>query len=218
MFRAAQRGVVEIEILVYKIFREFGGGGIDEMPTQISLPVVDRGVRESCIGGFEKIRLMDVDIARLDQIDLLEVIGPLPIRRQRLQIGLCHLVVVFLRIAQFDPGARGFGQLCLERENLLRMIARGRLRLAQQRQHLRDMIDILVAQLLRSIVRLGVIIAVRHAEPTLDCVRNHHRAVFVVLSGAESEQCADAEGVEMCDLFQQVIAILDCVDPLELIR
>jgi len=79
------------------------------------------------------------------------------------------------------------------------------------------MIDILVAQLLRSIVRLRIIIAVRHAESALDAVGNHHRAVLVVLPGAEPEECAHAERVQMRDFFEHIVAIFHRVDALDLV-
>ncbi len=217
LFRAAQSRIVEIEVLVHEVFRELGGGGVDKVPAQISFPIVDRGVRESCAGDFEEVRLMNVDVARLDKIDFFEVIGPVPIRRERLQVGLRHFVVVFLRIAQFDAGARGLRKRSFQRENLFRVLARGRLRFAEQRQHLRDMIDILVAQLLRSIVRFRVVIAVRHAESALNNIRNHHGAVLVVLPGAEPEECANPERVQMRDFFEHIIAIFHRVDALELV-
>ena len=79
---------------------------MDQMPAQIGLPIVDRTCLEDVVGGLEEIGLADVDVARLGQLDLLEIIRPIPVRRERLQLGLRHLVVILLRIAQLDAGAR----------------------------------------------------------------------------------------------------------------
>ena len=65
-------------------------------------------------------------------------------------------------------------------------------RLAEQRQHFRHVRDVLVAQFFRGVVLLRVVIAVRHSEPALVRLRDHHRAVLVVLAGGEAEERVDA--------------------------
>ena len=145
MFCATKDAVLKIEILVYEIIGKFGRGGVDEMPAQIRFPIIEWCGRESGVGRFEEFRLLHVDVARLNQIDAFEIIRPIPVGRQRLEILLSHLVVVFLRIAEFDACARGLGEQGFERHDLFRVIGSFVLGLAEQRQHFGNMIEILVA-------------------------------------------------------------------------
>ena len=187
------------------------------MPAQINLPVIDRDGLENVVRGFEKIRLADIDVARLGQFDLFEIIRPIQIRRERLQLRLLHLVIIFLRIAQCHPRARGLGQRHFHGHDFCRAL-RGQLgRVAEEREHFRHVLDVLVADFFRTRVFLCVIIAVGQSEPALESLRDHHRAVLRVLVRAETEERGHADGVQMRDLFQDIAAILQCVDPFEFI-
>ena len=130
------------------------------MPAEIGFPIVQWRALEHVVSSFEEFRLLHIDVARLDQLDVFEIITPFPIRCQLLQIGLRHFVIILLRIAQLDACPGGFGELRFEGKDLLCVIGGRRGRLTQKRQHLRDMIDILSAQFFRSLVRLCVIITV----------------------------------------------------------
>ena len=138
---------------------------------------------------------MHVDVARHGQTDLFEVIAPVPIRRDLLEFIRRHLVVILLRIAQFDAGAGRLRQRSFERENLFRVGAGFFGGLAEQRQHLGHVRDIRVPQFFRSVVVLGVVIAVRHPEPALDRLRNLAGAVLVILPGTEIEERVYADRV-----------------------
>ena len=187
------------------------------MPAQISFPVIDRDGLENVVRRFEELRLAHIDVARLGQFDFLKIIRPIPIRRERLQLRLLHLVVIFLRIAHLDPRPGGFGQRGLESHDLLRMLRRLIGRLAEEREHFRHVLDVLVAEFFRSRVFLCVVIAVRQTEPALRGVGNHHRAVLRVLIGAEAEEPAHADRVQVRDFLKNVAAIFQRVDPFEFI-
>ena len=96
---AAQDPLSEIEIFVHEILRKGRRGRIDQMPAQVRLPIVQRCRSKQVVGSFEKLRLLHVDIARLDQVNRLEVIAPVPVWRHVLQLSHIHLVVVFDRVA-----------------------------------------------------------------------------------------------------------------------
>ena len=160
---------------------------------------------------------MHVNVWWLEQVDLFEVIAPLPIRRQLLELAYRHFVVIFLRIAQLDACSRGFCELCLKRENFLCVIGSNCSWLAEQRQHFRDMIDILIAQFLGGFIRLCVVIAIRHAEPALNSLGDLARAVLGVLARCKIEQCVNADCVPMRDRFEQIIAIFDRVNAFEFV-
>ena len=67
---------------------------------------------------------MHVDIAGLDQLDLFEVIAPVPVWGQVLQLAPAHLVVIFDWVAQLHPRARRFGQLRFQSHDLFRAFGR----------------------------------------------------------------------------------------------
>src|SRR5439155_21976103 len=101
-------------------------------------------------------------------------------------------VVILLRIAQLYLGARGLGEFRLERENFPGMISGRLLRFAGEDQHFGDVLDVLVAQLFRSVVRLRVIVAIRQTQPALSRLGDIVRAVLRVLAGAKLEEGAYA--------------------------
>src|SRR5207248_8478307 len=79
------------------------------------------------------------------------------------------------------------------------------------------MLHVLITQLLRSVVCLGVIIPVRHAQAILVSLRDDHCAVLIVLAGSETEERRDPECVQMRDFLQHIIAIFYAIDSLELV-
>ena len=146
LLRATKNAFPEIEVLIHEITRELRGHRINEMPAQICFPIVQRCVGKECVCCFEEFRLMHIDVAGFDQIDVLEVIRPIPIRRERLHFALLHLVIIFLWIAQFDAGARRLSQRSFQGQDFLCLIGGLARRVAKQCEHLAHMIDILVAQ------------------------------------------------------------------------
>src|SRR5437763_9837051 len=76
--------------------------------------------------------------------------------------------------------------------------------------------DVLLALLFHVGILLGVIVAIGHAEPALSRLRDVARAVLRILTGAKPEKCADADCVQMRDYLQQISAVFDRVDALEL--
>src|SRR5262249_10981268 len=68
-----------------------------------------------------------------------------------------------------------------------------------------------------SVVGLGVIVAIWHAEPALNCLRNFVRAVPSILAGPELKKHIHSDAVKARDLFEQIVAIFDCRDPVELV-
>ena len=115
------------------------------MPAQIRFPIVDWCARESGVGRFEEFRLLHVDVARLNQIDAFEIISPIPVGRQRLEILLCHFVVVLLRIAEFDARARRLGERGFKRHDFFRFIGSFVRGLTEQCQHFGHVSEVLVA-------------------------------------------------------------------------
>ena len=79
------------------------------------------------------------------------------------------------------------------------------------------MLDVLVAELFRGVVFLRIIIAVRHPESALVSLRDHHVAVLVVLAGGETEKRGHSHRVQMRDFFQHILAVLQRIDPLEIV-
>ena len=133
------------------------------MPSEVRFPIIDRRLFEQLVGRFEKLRLLNIHIRRREQVERLEIIAPIPIGRQVLELLRRHFVVILDRIAQLHASARGFRQFRFQRENLFGFIQRFRLWVPEQCQHFRNMLDILIAQFLRSSIGLGVVIAVREA-------------------------------------------------------
>src|SRR5213076_62823 len=89
------------------------------MPTQIGFPIVDGCFGEHRVGGLEELGLAYINVTRLGEINRFKIIGPIPVRRYLLQIGLRHLVVVLLWIAKLHASAGGLGQRSFQSHDLL---------------------------------------------------------------------------------------------------
>ena len=70
-------------------------------------------------------------------------------------------------------------------------------------EHFGDVLLVLLANLLRFVVRLGVVVAVRQAEAALIRAADHLRAVLRILRGAEIKQRADAHALQPRDFRLQ---------------
>ena len=122
-----------------------------------------------------------------------------------------------MRIAQFHARPGCFRKLRFEIHDLFRIGVSFVGRFTKQRQHLGHVRHIRVAQFFRSVVRLRVIIAVRHSEPTLHRLRDLPRAVLIVLSRSEIEERVHAIHVQMRDFLQHILSIFDAVDLCQLV-
>ena len=89
------------------------------------------------------------------------------------------------------------------------MIGSRLLLFAGEGQHFGDVLDVLVAQLFRSVIGLRVIVAIRQTQPALSRLGDIVRAVLRVLAGPKLEEGAYADAVKMCDLFEHVVTIFD---------
>ena len=214
LLRARQGFAEEIEIFLNEFLREHRSRCVEHMPAQINFPVVHRRARKNLIRGLEEFRLADIDITRLDEFYLLEVIVPLPVRSESLEIGLLHFVVVLLRIAQLHARPRRLRQRRFDGEHFLRVLRRLILRLAEQREHLRHVLHVLVADLFRTGVVLRVVIPVGQRESALERLTDHHLAVLRVLVRAETEERRHPDRVQVRDLFQNVAALFHRIDSL----
>ena len=67
---------------------------------------------------------MYVDFPRLVQFDFLEILNPIPVGHELLQVRLRHLVVILLRIAQLHAGPGRFGEFRFERHDFFGVFGR----------------------------------------------------------------------------------------------
>ena len=103
------------------------------MPAEVSLPIIERDGFENRIGGLEEIGLSDIDVLRARQtLSVLKKSSQSKSGHELLQLGLRHLVIVFLRIAQLDAGARRLGERSLDGHDGLGVLGRGLARFAEE--------------------------------------------------------------------------------------
>src|SRR5713101_3580550 len=69
---AGQRLGEEVEVFVHEIARKFWRHAVNEMPAQISFPIIHRDAAENLVRRFKEIGLPDIDVAGLAQLELLE--------------------------------------------------------------------------------------------------------------------------------------------------
>src|SRR5882672_3229825 len=105
-------------------------------------------------------------------------------------------MVVGPRVAQLDARLRGLRQACLEIEDGPGLSGRLLRLLAEQGEHLLDMLAVGGTDRLRLLVGLQVVVAIRQAESALEELGDHPLAVLEVRAGAEAESNGDVVAVE----------------------
>ena len=128
---------------------------MDQVPSQIDLPVWERHVGEVLVHLLKELgdrRLID---ARGSEISV-----PGKSRRERAQLGKIHLVIRLVRITPFDASHRSLGKLGFDPHDRSSFVGSLCGVIACELEHFRDVFDILLPQLLRSVVALRVVVAV----------------------------------------------------------
>ena len=199
----------EVENLVDERLAQQRGGAVDQVPAQVGLPVGNADRSDHAVQRLEELRLTDVDRPAVGNAHAVEHLGPRDRGGDGSERVERHLVVVGLGVAALDPGERGIGELGLDGQHRLGVLGRGRRVVADQREHLGHVRHVLVAQLLRGVVGLGVVVAVRQTQAPLTHVDDHVGAVLGVLRGEQAERNTHALGLEPGDRGLQVIGGLD---------
>jgi hypothetical protein len=106
----------------------------------------------------------------------------------------------------------------LEHHHRLRFTRRLGRRIAEQRKHPRDVLEVRGASRLEGGLALHVVVAVRQTQPALARHRDHLRRVREVLHLAERERRRDADRLKVSEHLGQRARIADGCDALELRR
>src|SRR5438034_9833321 len=105
-------------------------------------------------------------------------------------------MVVGPRVAQLDARLRGLREACLEIDYGPGLGGRLFRLLAEQGEHLLDMLAVGGADRLGLLIGLQVVVAVGQAESALEKLGDHPLAVLEVRAGAEAESNGDVITVE----------------------
>ena len=177
-----------MEILVHERLAQVRRGGVSKLPAQVGLHVVERRGGDEVRRRRGKFRLAHVHAAGFLGADSGEIGVPIEAGRGLVQVGHGHLVVVGLRVAQIDARLAGLGEFGLEAEHALGF-GGGYLGLvAEQHEHLADVLLVGGANLLRFFVVEQVIIAVRQAQATLAELGDVGLGILLVGPDLEVEQ------------------------------
>ena len=84
---------------------------------------------------------------------------------------------------------------------------------SREREHFGDVLFILLADLLRFVVGLRVVIAVRQPEAALVRAANHLRTILLILRGTEVKERADAHALQTRDFRLKFPCAPNCVNP-----
>ncbi len=185
------------------------------MPAQVGLPVGDRRGRQLGGEGLEEIRVRKVDLGERRRAQIMKVGRPVQVAGVLREVGHGHLVVARVRVAELDLLQRCLRQQGFQPHDGLcadLCVLGG---VAGQLEHLRDVRDVLCAELLRLLIVGEVVLAFRQAEAALAELRNLEVAVLRVGTGPEAEARGHALDPQMGHDAEHVGAGLDRGDEVE---
>ena len=184
---AGQDGAVKAEILVHERLAQERRHVVHQVPTQVGLPV--RHGRRGQLRGerLEKFRVRKIQLGERGRAHRAEKGGPVEGAGDLREVGHGHLVVAGVGIAELDARQRGLRQHGLEPQHRLRADLGSLGVVAKQLQHLGDVGDVLLAELLGLLVVVEIIVAVRQAEAALVKLGDVPVAVLRVRAGKKAE-------------------------------
>jgi hypothetical protein len=143
------------------------------------LPFLDRADGEQRVGVLEVPGRDQVDDGGIE-LEAREVRLPLEVRRERLRVRGGDAVEQLLRVAEVDGAVGTLRELGLERHHHFG-VARGvGLRFPEQRQHVRDVRLVVLAQRDRLVVGAQVVVLLRQAHAVLGHEQDVHRRILEV--------------------------------------
>ncbi|OQA07501.1 MAG: hypothetical protein BWY66_01373 [bacterium ADurb.Bin374] len=194
-----QDGPLEGEVLVDDRFREIRSEGAEQVPPEIRFPDRKGLGLQDLVERRQVARLADDDVVRPGgDARLEEIRAPIVAGRQGID-GLQFDAVVGLdRIAVFDLGPLGLGELGLENDDLARI--RRRIRISGQGQHLFDVRLVFRAHFAQLLVfHLEIVIPVGKTEAVLHEVGDVFRRVLGILVNRKRIGGTCADPVQMGD-------------------
>ena len=158
------------------------------MPAQVGLPIGQRHGGQLLVERLEEFGLADVDLADVREADLLEIGLPGEIGRRARAVPRASSCGSWFRDRAARRGSWTALAICVSMAMTVSAsvaaVAGG---VAGELEHFGDVLHVLLADLLRFVVVLGVIVAVGKAEAALRGLADHLGAVLVVLTGTEVE-------------------------------
>ncbi|MNU81591.1 hypothetical protein D3C71_712570 [compost metagenome] len=158
------------------------------MEAQVGLPGGGRHVGQHLVHFAEEARLGQRELLCGRHLQGVEQRGPAEVRGQLVRVGGAERVVALGRVTHLDARHRGLGQAGLERHHRLGLFGSLRGVNAGQRQHLRDIGNVGVADLGLRLVE--VIALLRQAEAALADVGDDVGRILVIGIGEQREQHA----------------------------
>ena len=204
-FLAIEVVAVKVEVLLVEFAAEHRGAAMDDLPFQVVLDGVEVGVEDDAVEGTDEVGHSHVEVAEeLVGFDtgVDEVLSPFEVGGGCLQLNHGAHVVGAVGIAAFHTAQRVLGQFGLEGEDGL-CFGSGALGInADQLEHVRHMLNIFVAHLLRL---LGdVVVAVGKAQAALIEVHNDHLGVFRVGGWTGAKETSETFVVQFAQQFAEV--------------
>ena len=157
------------------------------MPAQVSFPILNRNAREHLVETLEEVRVRDVNFAKLRRADLLDVSRPVEVSHHVFQVRWRHFVILLRSIATRDAIQRDLCELCLNSHYGLRFSRRLVSIIAEQLEHVGDVLHVGVTCALRFCVVFEIEVAVGKSKATLARDGDNAVALLEILDRAETE-------------------------------
>ncbi len=198
LLRAVQNVRVEVPVLLVEALRQAGSRvGVQQVPAQVGLDLVQRRIGQQRIELREKLRLGIVHLAGGGRVVRGHIVGQGKVRQLLGEAGHVRGMVQVLRVALLGDGERGLGQAGFDSQHCPGIFGGLRLRLARQRKYLLHVGHILLALLHALGVGARVVVALRQAQPARAIEADDRIGIGEVLVRSHAEEGIHADGVQM---------------------
>jgi hypothetical protein len=186
LLHAAQSPRVELELRIVERLRQVGGVRVDEVEGHVVLPRRERLAVEQPGAIANRGRLVDDEVLHVAETDAAEHELPVDVRHELLEPGQIHRIDGFADFAPTLRRPRDRGDLVLDADHALRRA--GRILVAEQLEDLGDVRSVRSSIGVELFALLQVVVAVRHAEPSLTDPRHVPRGIHRVGVDAHGER------------------------------
>ena len=215
-FLLAGEVLLELELGIDEGLRKPRSGGVQHVPTHVSLERVQRFGFQDAADLLEEVGIRHIELGEVGSADRGEIAIEIEVGPERDSLVAAHLVIAVLRIAALGAVHRVHRQHGLDHQNGLRRVGRLLRGLPGQRKQLGRVIHEMLPHRRFIGVFFDVVVAVGQRQAPLVDVGDNLVGIVQVGCGIEIKQRIRPDQVQVRDLVHQRALVLHGGDAVEL--